>query len=227
MSRSSSLAALLQLSDSALPIGRFAHSHGLEALLADDPGADERAIVELVETAVRESVGPLDGVATACAHSARTLDELVELDRLVTAHKLTPGARVASAACGRGLAVLAPELTDGEPIVSFAEAVGARRTDGNLAAVLGALAAGLGLSAEEAVLVELRGAAVGLLSAAVRLGRLSARRAQVAEHSLASTLLETCAEAVRQPAVAMRSTVPELDVYGLRHAASQVRLFIT
>ena len=45
------LAALL-LSDSSLPIGRFAHSHGLEAYLAASPECGEVDILELVETAV-------------------------------------------------------------------------------------------------------------------------------------------------------------------------------
>jgi urease accessory protein len=228
MTRSTlSLPALLQLADSALPVGRFAHSYGLEALLADDPGADADAIAELVETAVREGVAPLDGVATAWAHAAVTEAELSALDARLTARKPTPAARLSSTLCGGRLAVLVPDLTDAEPAASYAAAVRAGRTDGNLAVVLGALAAGLGLTAEEAVLVELRSAASGLLSAAVRLGRLSARQAQAAERSLAPALVEASADAVRLPLDAMRSSALELEVHAIRHARADARLFIT
>src|SRR5262249_13195602 len=92
----SALLAALQLGDSALPIGRFAHSYGLETLLEDDPGAGEPEIGELVETLVIESVGPLDGVAVAHAHrAAGDVAVLLRLDRALTARKLFSPSRAA------------------------------------------------------------------------------------------------------------------------------------
>ena len=131
------LLGALQLADSSLPIGRFAHSYGLESMLAEWPELEEAELGELVETAIRESVGPLDGVAVAHAHRAVSAGELHELDAWLTARKLAPGARRASTSCGRRLAALTSRLTDREPVIAFAAAVDAGESDGNLAVVHG------------------------------------------------------------------------------------------
>ncbi len=223
------LAALL-LSDSALPIGRFAHSTGLEALLARDPSVDEAAIVELVESVVLDGAGPLDGVAVAHAHRAASrgdLAALLDLDRLVTARKLSPASRLASTSCGRRLAALVPLLTDGEPARTLSVRVEEGSADGNLAVVEGALAAALGIPCRAAVLVSLRGTAATLLSAAVRLGRLSAMSAQAALTRLQPALLGAAGEATSLPSGSMRAVVPELEIHALAHRRAATRLFST
>jgi urease accessory protein len=226
-SEPAALLAALQLADTALPIGRYAHSAGLEAALAGAPDLGESDIAAFVETYVLEAAGPLDGVAVAVAQRATSRSALAELDRMVTARKLTPGARLASTACGGQLAALVPTFTQTEPMSSFAAAVRAGVSDGNVAVVHGALCRALGLSAEAAVLVELRGAASGLLSAAVRLGRLSALRAQALQHELAPAIAEAAADALLRRAEEMRSSAPEIDIHSLLHARLDARQFMT
>jgi urease accessory protein len=227
MSAESFLAAL-QLADSTLPIGRFAHSHGLEAYLAAEPEAREDEIAELVESAVLEGIGPLDGVAVAHAHRATlrsSLAALLELDGLLTARKLTAASRLYSTACGRSLATLVPLLTDGRTALALAGRARSGETDGNLAVVEGALAGAMGLSEEDAVLVELRSAATALLSAAVRLGRLSAFRAQAIIRGLEPALVAAAREALVSEE--LRATLPELELHALAHSRAATRLFVT
>jgi hypothetical protein len=125
--------AALQLADSALPIGRFVHSHGLEAWLGREPAPSEDEIAELVESVVGEAVGPLDGVVLVHAHRAGTLSDLLDLDRALTARKMSSPARAASRACGRQLANLSGTLVDDVLVARLAAEVRERRTDGNLA----------------------------------------------------------------------------------------------
>jgi urease accessory protein len=212
--------AALQLADSALPIGRFAHSSGLEALLAEEELSEDE-LEELAASLLLESAGPLDGAAVAAAHRGGTVEQLRALDRLVTVRKLAPGARRASVACGRRLAALglAPH--------PFCDAVARRETDGNLAVVEGAVAAALGIGLSEAVLIELRGSAASLLSAAVRLGRLPASRAQAVLLRLAGVIDAAGEIALATPPDEMRSTVPELELYALKHERLEARLFMS
>jgi urease accessory protein len=217
----------LQLGDSALPIGRFVHSHGVEAWLRAHGEAGEEELRALVESAVRESVGPLDGAVVALAHRATSAERLEQLDASLTARKIAPPARAASQACGRRLAALSPELTRDPLVEGLAASVRAQRTDGNVAVVEGALTRALGVPERDAVLLELRGVAAGLLSAAVRLGRLSPTRAQVTLLGLAPAIELAADDALDRDVDALRSSAFELEVHALAHHRADARFFST
>jgi len=222
------LPAALQLGDSALPIGRFAHSHGLEALLRTEPDLTRAELEELLETVIVDAVARLDGAAVARAHDLAAQggpDLLRALDRRVTARKLTPASRRASTTCGRNLAALVPALTDREPITTHAARVRAGESDGNLAVLGGALAHALGIPRRDAVVLELRGVAASFLSAAVRLGCLTASEAQASLRRLSPVLVESAREADTLPEGSLRSVAPELDVYLAAHERLDGRLF--
>jgi urease accessory protein len=220
----------LQLGDSALPIGRYVHSLGLEAMLAGEPSLSADEMVEVVQSFVSQGVARLDAVALAEAyrlHAERDLAGLLALDKALTARKLAPGARRASQKCGRQLSALAGSLAEDPLLDSYCDAIRSGKTDGNLAVVEGTLAAALGMPREWAVLIELRGCAAGLLSAAVRLGRLSAVRAQellaqsevvivaASRDALSRSMSDTCSSAI------------ELETYAMGHDRADSRLFMT
>jgi urease accessory protein len=216
----------LQLSDSALPIGRFVHSHGLEEWLRRRGDVSVDAIRDLVEATVCHAVAPLDGTVLAHAHAADTLVELRRLDDLITARKLTPTARHASQACGRQLSLLSAHLAPVDPLIDqLAAVIRARKTDGNLAIVEGALARALGLSALEAVLVELRGAATTLLSAAVRLGALTPIDAQTSIVQIAPTLIAAAGACLTRTLDQLNANAPELEIASMSHRRTDARSF--
>jgi urease accessory protein len=219
--------AALQLADSALPIGRFVHSHGLEAWLAGNAEAGEDELAELVESVLGAAFAPLDGVVLVHAQHAATLPELLELDRLLTARKTAPPARAASQSCGRQLAALAGHLVDDALVADFTAEVRARRTDGNLVTVEGTLARALGLSSEQALVLELRGTAAGLLSAGVRLGRLGPVRAQALLVGLTPAIERAACRALETSLTDLSSSAIELEIAAMSHRRADARLFST
>jgi urease accessory protein len=224
------LVRCLQLSDSALPIGRYAHSLGLEALLNQEPTLDSDQLLEVVQSFVSQGAARLDGVAIAEAHRLQArgdLTALLALDHALTVRKLAPAARLASQRCGHQLAALAGSLAHDPVLDSYCEAVRSGKTDGNLAVVEGTLAAALGVPRAWAVLIELRGCAASLLSAAVRLGRLPATRAQEMLRETEIVIAEACRDALSRSLNEMCSSAIELETYAMRHERADSRLFMT
>lgn len=218
----------LQLADSALPIGRFAYSHGLESFLAANPSIKDEAITEVISSLLLNSIGPIDGVSVALSHreeDERNVERLVELDHMVTVRKITPNSRQASQACGRQLASLTLSLFDGKLKTDYLSRVVRGESDGNIGIVMGSVAANLNLGCTEAVLIELRDSVASLFSAAIRLGKISALKAQIGLKSCESTIITACESALVSSAESMYSTAPQMEIHSMLHEHADVRMF--
>jgi urease accessory protein len=220
----------LQLADSSLPVGRYVHSFGLEAVFRHHPALTEEELLELVQSFLIQGVGPIDATAVAIAYQLAGRSDvrgLVELDHAITARKLTPPARLASQSCGRQLALLAPTLGGGSTMSAYCAEVELGAADGNLSVVHGVLANALEVPYDLAVLIELKGCASAVLYAAVRLGRLSASRAQSLLRRCEGTILATLEDALVRSVDDLHSSAVELEIHAMRHARSDAKLFMT
>jgi urease accessory protein len=220
----------LQVADGMLPIGRFAHSYGVEAWLEAHPESRGDHLCELVRSTLAGSIATLDGAAVALAHAAASrsdMDGLGRIDAALTARKLNAPARDASTLCGRQLIVLAGHLGIGEVIERLRVEIEAGARPGNLAVVEGAVGAGMGIAGEETVLIAVRGHAAAMLSAAVRLGRLGTTRSQALLYELGPDLEDCAGVASGVSLEDMRATLPELEIHAARHAYREVRLFMS
>ena len=225
MTDAGAMLAWLQLHDSAFPSGRFVHSNGVEAWLGAHPQASTEEVCELADAYVAHNVASLDAVITGHAWAAATTAALIELDELTTSYKLSANSRTASGNCGRQLAGAARQI--GIDDCPFLVAVVSGETDGNLAVVEPVVARALGIGRFDTVLGAIRSAYTGVLTVAVRLGRIGPIRVQRALLERRSIMVELADLAVGTPLAEVHSTIPELDISAMRHETASARMFTT
>jgi urease accessory protein len=231
--RGGALLALLQLSDSGFPSGRYTLSHGLETFADDgllETPCPPDALVSLLSDCIRFGVGPSDGVALACVHRAVDPDGdldvelVVRTDRRLSAVKLAREAREASTRTGRALLAAAPAVA-GVRMSGYADLIGMRYVPGNHAVVLGLLTALLDVPRFDAVAGELSAYSTSWVMAAVRLGLADHLSAQRVLRRVRPALLEATERAVVGDVVDIASCTPLPDLMSMRHEQAELRLF--
>jgi urease accessory protein len=166
---------LLQLGDSALPIGGYSHSWGLEAAIDRGRVRDAASLEHWVRAWLHHVVGPCEGVVVAAVcRAAAAGDGSVALraNELLWASLTPPTLRHASRDMGEQLLALAaawPWAAD--RITSLRRAAVSRprsSVEWHHAPVFATLAASAGASPVEALTVYLHQAALGAIGAGVR-----------------------------------------------------------
>jgi urease accessory protein len=218
----------LQLGDSFFPSGAFAHSHGLEELVAAGRVRDAGDLAELLRAHLSERLAHADLRALLGAHAAAgggDVGGLIEIDRRLTSVKLAREERAASERTGARLAAEAARLTGDDLARAWAEAVAQGRTPGNSAVSLAVAARALGVPARQAALVACHAFSVSLVSAALRLLRLGHGDAQAVLRGCHASMVEAVEVAGSASAFDLQPFGPEIEVAAARHERVAVRLF--
>jgi urease accessory protein len=214
---------VLQIADSGFPVGGFAHSAGLEAMVAHGwPATIEQ--FEAYTASYVWNVGHSSLPFVAAAYDAP--GEIAAVDARFDAFLSNHVANRASRTQGRAFVSTCAQAFGGPEIRRLAEAVrSSRAIRAHYAPVFGAAMAMLGVGRHDAGGLHLHCALRGLLSAAVRLSvvgpheaaRLYDRRAATLEAAVAKGMALTVDEAA--------NVVPLLDVVWANHDALYARLF--
>jgi urease accessory protein len=229
-----SLLAVLQLSDSAFPSGRYTLSYGLESCVQSGHltlPSDGSTLLALLRDSVRFGAAPSDGTALACAHRAAGADGAVDLklvsevDAWLTAVKLPREVREASARTGRAVLATATAALGEAALHDYAERVKRGHSAGNHAVVVGVLSALMGVPCLDAVAGELYAFSSSWAAAAVRLGLVDHRGAQALLHQTHAVIACAALDVVDRDVPQIASFTPLLDVMAMRHEEAELRLF--
>lgn len=218
---------LLQVSDTAFPTGSFSHSMGLEAFAEAGElknAEDLRRVVEMHLSSLATS----DCVALRTAYAAGSEERLMEVDRLLSATKLSREMRSASTATGkRFLANMKTFGVRSGPLQDFAQAVEKGASPGNLAVGWGAAAPPLGFGVSEALLSYLYSASASFVAAGQKLVPLGQSAAQKLLFDLSGKIDEAMNKSKEIEMDSIYSFVPLLDVRSMLHERQRVRLYIS
>lgn len=224
------LCGLLQLSDTFYPTGSYAHSFGLEGLIAEGVVRDRESLRQflLISTvpALRQSELPLV-VQAWRAFELPDWATIGELSRLSSALKTAREARFAAENIGRQRVELAAKLRAHALAAEFLQRAEKESWPFSPAIAAALEARVLGAPLEAALASVYYAAIASLLAAAMKLLRLGQNGCQTLLTEMMSHADETFDTAKTIPADEIGWFNPWLDIAAARHETAEARLFIS
>ncbi|MEY2897705.1 MAG: hypothetical protein RL669_1974 [Pseudomonadota bacterium] len=222
------LVRALQFGDSVFPVGGFAFSGGLESAIQKRVVTDTASLEAFTRTAL-EQAALGDGIAIVAAHrAAKTgdVDALARIDRQVYARKLSSEMRTMTVRMGKKFAEMGAEVIGAPLLAAWRAKINAGDTPGCYPVSLAVNFAAQALPARDAFVVHQYGVASMILSAALRLMKISHVDTQRILYRL-----DAGADAAYEAAAAARledmaGFAPLTEILAAVHVKAHVRLFM-
>ena len=225
---SQTLLSLLQISDSFFPTGGFTQSHGLETMFREGNIEDEKDLFNFLKAFLQGAFGSTDLVVFSMSYNAfkdSDIDEICQLDKLLSSAKVVREARETSAKSGRGMLRLATQLIENTPMKEYFAMVKKEKCMGHHAIAFSGLSCALGIDREKAMLAYTYTLCQSISSAALRLIPLPQGKVQKVLMRLQPIVLQVIEMAGSCESI--YSFVPAIDIAGMKHERETIRLFIS
>lgn len=220
----------LRLADSFLPEGSDTLSYGLEQFVEQGDVVDAEDCRTLLETYLRELIGPADLIALRHAHAAaRTgdVDAVTTADRRLECVTLAREFRESSTRSGDRLLTLHTDLLESDGLKHYARRVDSGTAPGHYAVVLGAVTAVTGVEESVACRVACHGFVTGLLGAAQRLASIGHTDVQSVLRDLQPVIGDTVRASNERSLDQMAPFAPLVDISTAAHERADRRLFLS
>jgi urease accessory protein len=210
------------------PIGGFSFSCGLESAIQEGVVADVATLRGFARTAVEQAARG-DGIALIAAHHAAAdgdVDALIRIDNQVYARKLSDAIRTMSVRMGKKFTEMGVQVIGAPLLCTWRERIDTSATPGCYPVALAVNFAAQGLPAREAFVVHQYGLAATILSAALRLMRISHVETQKILFELNGRAQAGYESAAAASLPDMAGYAPLTEILAAVHARAHVRLFM-
>ena len=225
---------LLQLSDTALPIGALNHSFGLETLTAEESLSADGLQSFLHDYLHEVSALEIHFCGAAYRLGVEASDRLptqrwLDLNTKLSAFKLARESRIASATLGRRLLQLVNGLANSPILLTALDSAQEKGTDVHHCAAFGLAGAALGIEEDVTLLAYSHQSLANLISACQRLLPVGQMQATRMLWELKPVLVELVTRARENDFDADQAAcfAPLVEVGSMRHPSLQTRLFVS
>ncbi|EEH8382862.1 urease accessory protein UreF [Salmonella enterica subsp. enterica serovar Montevideo] len=218
----------MQFGDSVLPVGAFTFSNGVEAAIQKKVIHDVASLQGFVKTSLKQAAC-CDGIAVVAAHRAvlnDNLDALLQADWAVHNRKLNEENRLMVTRMGKKLAEIAVHIINHPLLTWWLEKIKSGDAAGTYPVTQALVMAIQGTDERSVVVMHQYGVAMTMLSAAIRLMRVTHFETQHILYSLNEDIEHFCTQAEVGDITLMSSYVPVIDVLASSHVDAHVRLFM-
>lgn len=220
----------LQFSDYFFPIGTYTFSYGLESFVQKGIVKDGKTLNLLIKDYLRHQIGPCDMVALINVHDAAgegDLERIIEIDDRLFSLKLVKETRESSIKSGRQFLDLMIRTREQDILKKLKSKIEKSEAWGNYATILGVTTQLSGIPRKEASLILAYTFTIGLLGASMRLLRLGHSEIQSILEETKGVILDVHQENQAKTEDEMRSFCPYIDIMGMIHERSDLRLFFS
>lgn len=220
---------LIQFSDSAFPVGTFSFSNGLETA-AHLGVVHDAATLKAYARSVANQAAFTDGVAAMKAFRSAKENDLAGImlaDRELTLFRLNEEARLMQTRMGKKAAELGAILYGADSLMGkWLDRVKRGESPGSYPVAQGVAFALEGLDERELFVAHQYGVINMVLSAALRLTRVSHYNTQKILFELGENIDAAYEEARSMEFANMNSFVPEMDIFASLHEKGKMRMFM-
>lgn len=223
----SDLIRIMQFGDSVLPVGAFTFSNGVESAIQAGIIHDVPTLKGFVLTALKQAANG-DGIGLVVAHRAVMSDDkatLLRADWAVNNRKLNEENRLMATRMGKKLAEMSIHVVEHPLIAWWLQQIKAGHAAGTYPVTQALVMAVQGIPEREVVVMHQYGVVMTMLSAAMRLMRVTHFETQHMLFELNQDIETFCDIAETTDIDQMSSYVPIIDILAAMHVQAHVRLF--